>query len=308
MDRRRLPLNALRAFEEVALQGSFRAAADSLNVAQSSLSRHVATLEHAAGVSLFERHPRGIELTPAAEKLLSSVRKSFDRLSLTLDEIGAQSTEMRVLRIYFAPSFASLLAVSALKDFRQLCPGITLDISCLTLPQHQSNPPDAAVIYSRPIISDKVINLLWQVESTLICHPDLVSEGPLDSSEALDSFLSRNELLHVRVDDGDRFSLWKQFAGVHGLRGTVARGLTFDTAELAIRYAQNGNGIALLDPTPFRPEIASGNLICPSPLRLTPGYGYYLVCDAEALEDTAVALFRNWLIQQFCKSDREAGQ
>jgi len=32
---------------------------------------------------------------------------------------------------------------------------------------------------------------------------------------------------------------------------------------------------------------------------LNDGFGYYLVTDPEALSDTATALFRSWLIEQF---------
>jgi hypothetical protein len=39
--------------------------------------------------------------------------------------------------------------------------------------------------------------------------------------------------------------------------------------------------------------------VCPFDNRLDDGFGYYLVTDPEALSDTATALFRSWLIEQF---------
>jgi LysR family glycine cleavage system transcriptional activator len=45
IDRRWLPLNALRAFEGVAKHSSFTAAANALLISQSALSRHVIALE-----------------------------------------------------------------------------------------------------------------------------------------------------------------------------------------------------------------------------------------------------------------------
>ena len=50
IDRRWLPLNALRAFEGVAKHGSFTAAANALLISQSALSRHVIALERLTGV------------------------------------------------------------------------------------------------------------------------------------------------------------------------------------------------------------------------------------------------------------------
>ena len=57
MDRKWLPLNALRAFEAAGQHLSFTAAANSLTVAQSAVSRHVIVLENFLGVALFERRP-----------------------------------------------------------------------------------------------------------------------------------------------------------------------------------------------------------------------------------------------------------
>jgi DNA-binding transcriptional LysR family regulator len=60
MDRKWLPLNALRAFEAAGQHLSFTAAANSLTVAQSAVSRHVIVLENFLGVALFERRPADI--------------------------------------------------------------------------------------------------------------------------------------------------------------------------------------------------------------------------------------------------------
>ena len=87
IDRRWLPLNALRAFEGVAKHGSFTAAANALLISQSALSRHVIALERLTGVQLFERRPHALTLTKAGQHLLPAVVKSFDRLEYALDDI-----------------------------------------------------------------------------------------------------------------------------------------------------------------------------------------------------------------------------
>src|ERR1700675_1793681 len=69
MDRRWLPLNALRAFEAVARHGSFTAAANALLISQSALSRHVIALERLVGVQLFDRKPHALSLTKAGQHL-----------------------------------------------------------------------------------------------------------------------------------------------------------------------------------------------------------------------------------------------
>ena len=87
IDRRWLPLNALRAFEGVAKHSSFTAAANALLISQSALSRHVIALEKLIGTQLFERKPHALVLTKAGQHLLPAVMKSFDRLEYALDDI-----------------------------------------------------------------------------------------------------------------------------------------------------------------------------------------------------------------------------
>src|ERR1022692_3598462 len=70
IDRRWLPLNALRAFEGVAKHSSFTAAANALLISQSALSWHVIALEKLIGAQLFERRPHALVLTKVGEDIL----------------------------------------------------------------------------------------------------------------------------------------------------------------------------------------------------------------------------------------------
>ena len=87
MDRKWLPLNALRAFEAAGQHLSFTAAANSLTVAQSAVSRHVIVLENFLGVALFKRRPQQLVLTEAGRHILPVVSKSFDRIDQALGEV-----------------------------------------------------------------------------------------------------------------------------------------------------------------------------------------------------------------------------
>lgn len=87
IDRRWLPLNALRAFEMVGRHMSFTTAAQALSVSQSAISRHVIALEGLLGTPLFDRRPHGFALTEAGAALLPVVRKSLDRIEQALNEV-----------------------------------------------------------------------------------------------------------------------------------------------------------------------------------------------------------------------------
>ena len=65
-----LDVKRLRVLREVARQGSFSAAAESLSYTQSAVSQQIAALEREAGTSLVDRNVRGIRLTDAGEALV----------------------------------------------------------------------------------------------------------------------------------------------------------------------------------------------------------------------------------------------
>jgi DNA-binding transcriptional LysR family regulator len=298
IDRRWLPLNALRAFEGVAKHSSFTAAANALLISQSALSRHVIALEKLIGAQLFERKPHALVLTKAGQHLLPAVMKSFDRLEYALDDIRNDgSTTLRTLRVQMPPSFAVHLAVPILRDFRRAAAEVEID---LVSPSSVGPPPsdvDVAVVYSKPTVTDLVTDLLWPVHLSLLCHPSIAARH---ADKGLAEFIEANELVHVRISDQPRHHLWTQFARRWNLNAlNVERGLVFDTAVLAVQYALSGEGIALVDNYLFGDYIRTGRLVKPFDNSLDDGYGYYLITHPEALSDTAIALFRSWLIERF---------
>ena len=298
IDRRWLPLNALRAFEGVAKHGSFTAAANALLISQSALSRHVIALERLTGVQLFERRPHALTLTRAGQHLLPAVAKSFDRLEYALDDIRNEGAPaQRTLRVQMPPSFAVQLAVPILQDFRRVSTEVDIDL----VSAYGVGPPlgdvDVAVVYSRPTVTDLVTDLLWSVRQSILCHPNIAAAH---RGKDLAAFIQANELIHVRIADAPRHHFWSQFARVNGLAGVdVERGMVFDTAVLAAQYALGGQGIAVLDTNLFGEEIRLGQLARPFDATLDDGYGYYLTTQPEGLADTAIALFRSWLIERF---------
>lgn len=296
IDRRWLPLNALRAFEAVGRNLSFTAAAQALSVSQSAVSRHVIALEGLLGTPLFERKPGAFALTEAGAALLPVVRKSFDRIEQALNDIVHEGgARVRSLRVQLPPTFAHRLAVPILREFRSVCPDVILDIES---PHHVGLPSrdaDVAVIYAKPLVSDRASNLLWMERLVPMCHP----QAAPGAAEHMAAFLARTELLHGKLEHEPRNKLWHMLVREAGIELETERGLVFDTSALAAEYALSGEGIALLDPRIFAGELAAGRLVAPFAAVLESGYGYYLTVHPEDLADPAIARFRSWMIERF---------
>jgi DNA-binding transcriptional LysR family regulator len=70
-----MDLNHLRSFVAVAQFGHLTRASEALHLSQPALSSHIKTLEEQFGVTLFERTPTGMALTPAGRRLLTEAEQ-----------------------------------------------------------------------------------------------------------------------------------------------------------------------------------------------------------------------------------------
>src|SRR5260370_24473413 len=60
----------IRDFEAAARHGSMNRAATELHTVQSNVTARIRSLEQEVGIALFQRHVRGVRLTPAGQRML----------------------------------------------------------------------------------------------------------------------------------------------------------------------------------------------------------------------------------------------
>ena len=84
-----MTLQQLQYFLAAADHGSFSAAAESLHMAQPSLSEQVRRLEAELGVSLFQRVGRGLALTEAGRALRSHAEQTLAQAEAARDSVAA---------------------------------------------------------------------------------------------------------------------------------------------------------------------------------------------------------------------------
>ena len=119
----------IRSFVAVAQNGRFRKAAESLNIAQPTLSAHVADLEAYLGVSLLSRTTRSIRLTAEGERFLGQMQKLLDDLDGAIADIrdGAALNRGR-LAIACVPTISLHMLPQLLTGFRARFPAIEIRI------------------------------------------------------------------------------------------------------------------------------------------------------------------------------------
>jgi DNA-binding transcriptional LysR family regulator len=125
-----LNLNRLRILVEVATRGSFSAAAESLSYTQSAVSQQIAALEAETGVTLVERLPRGVRLTPAGAVLLEYAEGIIARLHAAEAEMAAiAGLRGGQLRMASFPTAGATLMPLAIAIFRGRHPEVTLTLA-----------------------------------------------------------------------------------------------------------------------------------------------------------------------------------
>jgi molybdate transport repressor ModE-like protein len=125
-----LDVRRLRVLREVALRGSFSAAAEALTYSQSAVSQQIAALEREAGTRLVERQGRGIRLTDAGRALVR-------RADAILVELAAADAELQAIaglragrvRVSTFASAATALLPAAVTAFRAAHPAVQVELS-----------------------------------------------------------------------------------------------------------------------------------------------------------------------------------
>jgi len=89
-----MELYQLRTFVTVAEEGHLTRAAERLFTSQPAISAHVKSLEEELGVTLFDRTPKGMQLTAAGEQLLERAQRTLAAAGELLDEARAMQDEL----------------------------------------------------------------------------------------------------------------------------------------------------------------------------------------------------------------------
>jgi LysR family transcriptional regulator, nitrogen assimilation regulatory protein len=125
-----MDLRQVRYFVAVAERGGFGAAASTLNVAQSALSRHVKELEHELGGTLLERGSRGVSVTEPGKVLLARGRWLLNAIDDIKAEVRTENREPSgTVRLGAPSSLADIFYAPLAKLIVSRFPRVRLELS-----------------------------------------------------------------------------------------------------------------------------------------------------------------------------------
>lgn len=280
------PLNALRAFAEAARHGSYAAAARTLHVSPSAISRFVKLLEQHLGASLFQRKPAGLVLTKAGKDYAAEISAALARI----EEAGRalKSPMAEALVIGAGPTLAMRWLIPRLPAFQAMHPDIEVRIStAIEGATPMRDDWHAAIRLGHGEWPGLSAHLLFTADLFPVARPDIASR--LRSPAAL----AHVDLLSS-ANAPDDWPRWLEAAGLDRVLARKAR--PFDYPAFALQAALDGLGVAMARAPFVADDLAAGRLVAPFRLSVPHEGGWYLIHRDQASLPAGFVRFRDWLV------------
>ena len=281
-------LSALAAFEAAARHQNFAHAAEELHLTASAVSHHVRKLEARLGVSLFQRHARGVSLTAEGRLLADAAGSALTDLDGVLRGLRASDDRERV-RITSLHSLTYTWLLPRLPEFTALHPQIRLSVDTeIALTRFDDGGPDLGIRHGPGYWPGLTAHHLMDDALFPVAAPDLPGLEQVHAAADITRLPLVSDLARQGWQD------WFRAAGVHGAR--LDERHTFSDTTDALNAAAFGLGVALARERIAAPYLAAGRLVrLPGPV-LAARWGYYVVYPAHRQLRNAARSFVDWLL------------
>jgi len=253
-------LNDMAYFAEVVDQGSFVAAARTLGLPKSRLSRRLAELEARLGVRLLQRTTRKLSLTEAGEiyhRHCVAMREAAEAAGEAIARV--QSEPRGTIRVSCPVTLAQSTIGPLIPDFLQRHPQVRIDMLVSNRVVDLVQEGIDVALRVRATLDDSgslVVKNLGPTYAVLVASPQLLQRsGPLDGPEAL------RRLPTIAMSAADGRASW-QLRGPQGQAFELQHRPLYTADDLLTLWhaALAGSGMTLLPDYMCHRELQRGEL------------------------------------------------
>lgn len=284
------PMRTLVAFEAAARHGSFKGAAEELNVTPGAISHQIRALEGDLGCALFERVHRGVLLSEPGEALFGVLRGAFQSVAGELGRLRARGDEpaitvsatTAVSALWLTPRLMRFwrehphIPVNQIVSDHRAAPGGAADLSVI---YHEGDVPPAG---AQPLFRDTLVPLAAPSFAAAHVAPDL-------------GRLAALPLIHLKAE-GQSWTTWRGWFGALGHDGPLHRGITVNNYMIALQAARDGAGVVLGWKTLVAPLLESGALVVLGDAALPAPGQFYVQRGPRMASDDPAAMLERWLL------------
>ena len=284
---------AVRISLEVVRKGSFRAAAEHLQVSVNAVRRRVTELEKALGVTLLTRHVDGVRITAEGEKVFAAANQ-MEAASFALLHARDQSNDIGMsgeVRLAVTEGLGTFWIAPRLVEFQRANPNLLIDVNCAMKSADVLRlEADVAIQITRPTALDLRMVKLGRLHFL-----------PFASPSYLDTFgrpKTVRDLIHHRIlVQSDDNLQWRELYDrlFPGIAPTSLVALRTNVSSAHYWSIAKGAGIGML------PSYAQwiGAEIVPLDLGIHETVDIWLTYHPDAKRIPRVSRLIDWSIQAF---------
>lgn len=250
-------IGEMRAFVRVVEQQSFAAAATTLALSPSAVSKLVTRLEDRLGVQLLQRTTRRLSLTAEGDLYFGRARQILTDIEETEIEVSRSRAAPRGrLRINTSNGFGIHQLAPALPDFIARYPEIEIDLTITDRIVDIAVDPADVTIRAGPIGEVSVgSRKISDFERAICAAPSYLARHGTPQTAA---DLARHLCIVMSSQGPYRWP----FRGGSGIEQVeITRRIVVDNSEAALQLALNGGGILRLGDMLVADPIAQGTLV-----------------------------------------------
>ncbi|MCI4591907.1 LysR family transcriptional regulator [Sphingobium sp. BYY-5] len=287
---RRDRLIDLNAFLSVADEQSFTRAAAKLNVSQSALSHTIRRLETHLGVRLLTRTTRRVSVTEAGQKLVDTLRPALDDIDRQLAaivELGDKPSG--TIRITSSRRAAETILWPALKPLLRDYPEIKVEVSIdSSLTDIVAERLDAGIRLGEQLAKDMIAVRIGPEQRMAVVGSPAYFENhpkPLTPQDLAD-----HSCVNLRLLSAGGLYAWEMEKNGREIRVRVDGQIIFNDAQMVIKAAMDGFGLACTLEDHVLEQIADGTLIRVLEEWCPPFPGYHLYYPSRRQQSAAFTL------------------
>lgn len=239
-----MDIHQLKSLVTIARCGTVARAAELLHLSQPAISAHVKGLEEELRVRLFERHARGMSLTPAGAAVFAHAKRALHAVEAIRDEANTINGEVAgelVIGTVNEPAFLRLPAF--LRHMREAAPHVAISLVQATSGAVLKNIEDG--VFDAGFVEGKLEGIA--VDATLLMPVEFVVGYPAAWRERIEAGGLEAALAQPWIGTSSDCSFHKLTTALFASHGrSFAPGLRTDQEALLLEMVGQEAGLSLV--------------------------------------------------------------
>lgn len=283
-------MTALRVMLAIAERGSTTAAAESINLSQSAVSKQLLTLEHLLGAQVFTRKPSGMVPTELGRIYLEQAQVTMKAMEEAAVRAARLQSDSHTLRLKVLPILGDRWLLPRFSDFSQKNPDIDVRYTTFST-NNPAAQPDGAFRFGPGPFPGEDSTYLFGKNVRLVCSPAYLARlGRLETIE--------DAARGIIIEHPGTPLHWEDLVNEYRRPGLKPQGIMrFDYYTLVLRAAISGQGMALVPPQLIEDELRAESLVNPGGIGYVSKAVYWFSTPGNRKATPALKTFQRWLLK-----------